>query len=79
MIESVHPRRQPGFLFHKVKLYINGELGLPTRFEAYDWPQHPGASPELVEEYTYRDLRTDVGLRDEDFDPANKGYNFGRF
>ncbi|MEJ7636717.1 MAG: DUF1571 domain-containing protein [Singulisphaera sp.] len=79
MIESIHPRRQPGFLFHKVKLYIDRELGLPTRFEAYDWPRHEGASPELVEEYSYRAVRTDVGLRDEDFDPANKGYSFGRF
>lgn len=79
MIESIHPRRQPGFLFHKVKLYIDSELGLPTRFEAYDWPRHPGASPELVEEYSYRDIRTDVGLRDGDFDPANESYSFGRF
>jgi hypothetical protein len=79
MIESIHPRRQTGFLFHKVTLYIDCELGLPTRFEAYDWPKHPGSPPELVEEYTYRDIRTDVGLSDEDFDPANKGYNFGRF
>jgi len=79
MIESTHPRRQPGFLFHKVKLYIDRELGIPTRFEAFDWPRHAGASPELVEEYCYRDIRTDVGLRDEDFDPANKRYSFGRF
>lgn len=79
MIESIHPRRRPGFLFHKVKLYIDRELGLPTRFEAYDWPRHEGASPELVEEYSYRDVRTDVGLCDEDFDPANKRYSFGRF
>ena len=79
MIESVHPHRQPGFLFHRVNLYIDCELGLPTRFEAYDWPRHPGASPELVEEYAYRDLRLDVGLSDEDFDPANKHYSFGRF
>ena len=56
MIESVHPHRQPGFLFHRVHLYIDCELGLPTRFEAYDWPRHPGASPELVEEYAYQDL-----------------------
>ncbi len=79
LIESIHPHSQSGFLFHKVKLYIDHELGLPTRFEAYDWPTYPGASPELVEEYIYRNVRIDVGLRDEDFDPANRGYSFGRF
>jgi len=40
---------------------------------------HPGAAPELVEEYTYLDLRTDVGLTDRDFDPRNAAYSFGRF
>ncbi|MBV8675618.1 MAG: DUF1571 domain-containing protein, partial [Planctomycetaceae bacterium] len=28
---------------------------------------------------TYLNLRTNVGLRDEDFDPANSQYSFGRF
>jgi hypothetical protein len=79
MIESDHPRHRPHFLFNKVKLYIDHEHGLPIRFEAYDWPRHPGAAPELVEEYTYLDLKTNVGLRDHDFDPSNKHYSFGRF
>ena len=79
MIESVHPQKHPHFLYHIVKLYIDHEHGLPIRFEAYDWPKHSGAGPELVEEYTYLNLRTNVGLRDEDFDPANSQYSFGRF
>ena len=79
MIESVHPQRRPEFLFHKVKVFIDAELGLPIRFEAYDWPTVPGAEPELIEEYTYADLKTDVGLTDADFDPANPRYSFGRF
>jgi hypothetical protein len=79
MIESVHPQRGASFLFHKVKLYIDQEHGLPIRFEAYDWPRHPGAAPELVEEYTYLDLKLNVGLHDRDFDPANQQYSFGRF
>jgi hypothetical protein len=79
VIESVHPRKRPGFLFYMVKLYIDHEHGLPIRFEAYDWPKHAGATPELVEEYTYLNLRTNVGLRDFDFDPANSQYSYGRF
>jgi hypothetical protein len=79
MIESVHPERGANFLFHKVRLYIDQEHGLPIRFEAYDWPRHAGGAPELVEEYTYMDLKLNVGLRDHDFDPANQQYSFGRF
>jgi hypothetical protein len=79
MIESVHPTRQPHFLFHKVRLYIDHAHGLPVRFEGYDWPAHPGAPDELVEEYTYLDLRLNVGLTDLDFDPNNRAYSFGRF
>lgn len=79
LIESTHPRRHPGFLYHTVKLYIDHEHGLPVRFEAYDWPKHAGAAPELVEEYTYRHLRTNVGLQDRDFDTTNPQYAFGRF
>ena len=79
LIESVHPRHRQDFLFHKVKLYIDQEHGLPIRFEAYDWPRHAGQAPELIEEYAYLDLKINVGLRDHDFDPANKQYSFGRF
>ncbi len=79
MIETVHPSRQPNFLFHKVRVYIAQEHGLPIRYEAFDWPARPGVAPELVEEYSYLDLRLNVGLGDRDFDPDNRSYSFGRF
>lgn len=79
MIETVHPGKSPKYLHHKVRLYIDSEHGLPIRFEAYDWPARPGVAAELVEEYTYLDLRTNVGLTDHDFDPHNHSYSFGRF
>jgi hypothetical protein len=79
MIESVHPLPHPNYLFHKVRLYIDHEHGLPIRFEAYDWPKKPGAEPELMEEYSYLDLKTNVGLTERDFDPLNASYSFGRF
>jgi hypothetical protein len=79
MIESTHPSRRSDFLFHKVRLYIDKELGLPIRFEAYDWPKKPGIEPELAEEYTYGELKLNVGLKEIDFDVANSSYSFGRF
>ena len=79
MVESVHTKKSKAFLFHKVNLYLDAEHGLPIRFEAYDWPAQDGGVAPLVEEYTYTHLKLNVGLRDRDFDVANRAYSFGRF
>jgi hypothetical protein len=79
LIESIHPRRQHGFLFHKVRLFIDTELNLPIRFEAYDWPKNHESPAELVEEYSYINLKLNVGLGELDFDTSNRQYSFGRF
>ena len=79
LIETTHPRHEPHFLFYQVRVYIDKEHGLPVRFEAYDWPTCPQAAPALVEEYTYTDLKLNVGLGDVDFDISNAAYAFGRF
>jgi hypothetical protein len=79
MIETTHPRQQPEFLFYRVRLFIDDERGLPIHFEAYDWPSSPLAPAEMVEEYSYSDLKLNVGLSDLDFDVSNSNYAFGRF
>jgi hypothetical protein len=79
MVESVHPRHEPEFQFHKVRLYIDSELNLPIRFEGYDWPREEGGPVDLLEEYSYIDLKLNPGLGEIDFDIANRQYSFGRF
>lgn len=79
LITSTHPEKRPEFLFHEVKVYIDHELGLPVRFEAYDWPHDASGRPVLVEEYSYHDVKLNVGLGDADFHHENKAYSFGRF
>ena len=79
MIESKHPIRRPEFMHHMVRVYIDQELGLPIRFEAFDWAKHAGAEPLLTEEYSYSHLKLNVGLQDIDFDVSNSAYAFGRF
>lgn len=79
MVEEIHPKKDASLLFLKVRIYIDHELGLPIRYEGYGWPNRPGQEPELVEEYTFMNLRTNIGLKDRDFDPANGQYSFGRF
>jgi hypothetical protein len=79
MIESIHPHRRANFHFHKVRLFIDSELNLPIRFEGYDWPKETDGQADLLEEYSYINLRLNVGLGDVDFDIANRHYCFGRF
>lgn len=79
LVEAIHPRQSGDFYFHKVRLFINTDLGFPVRFEGYDWPKSPSHAPELVEEYIYDDIKINVGLSDKDFDVANELYSFGRF
>jgi outer membrane lipoprotein-sorting protein len=79
VIEVTHPNRRQHFLHHKVRVYIDKGLGLPIRFEAYDWPPKGESPANLTEEYTYMNLKLNVGLRDIDFDSANPEYSFGRF
>lgn len=79
LIEAIHPERGPNYVFHKVRLFIDVELGFPVRLEGYDWPREEGGEAELVEEYAYGNLKLNVGLTDQDFDTANQQYSFGRF
>lgn len=79
LLVSTHPERKPGYMFHSVRVYIDQELQVPVRFEAYDWPARPGVAPELVEQYSFSRLQLNVGLNERDFDPSNAQYSFGRF
>jgi len=75
-IEVVHPFPRREFLFHLAKIYVDSEHNLPTRYEAYEWPQEAGGAPVLTEEYTYTNLKLNNGFTDKDFDPNNPEYDF---
>ena len=74
--EVVHPRQRPYFRFHLARVYVDEQLELPIRYEAYTWPSKPGGQPELLEDYCYLDLKLNNGFTDADFSPANPAYNF---
>ena len=63
-------------IFTRLKCFIDKELNIPVRYAAYDWPAAPGEEPPLMEEYVYVNVKLNVGLSDEDFDPANQAYKF---
>jgi hypothetical protein len=78
IIEVVHPVPRRNFLFHKAVIYLDDELNVPIRYEAYSWPKTPGGPPVLDEMYTYLNLRLNVGLTNADFDWNNPAYHFVR-
>lgn len=71
-----HPKRHPNHEFYKARIFVDDELNLPVRYEAYDWPAKEGGKPVLMEEYTYLNLEVNKGYTDADFDPENANYKF---
>lgn len=76
LIELIHEDRRAPYEFHKAQVFIDEELQMPVRYAAYDWPNAPGQSPVLLEEYTYYNVKVNVGLKDIDFDRKNPAYKF---
>jgi hypothetical protein len=76
-VQVVHPVPRRNFRFHLARVYIDDELLIPIRYEAYDWPAEQGGQPVLMEEYTYMNVKVNNGFTDADFDPSNTAYKFG--
>ena len=70
------PVQRPEYEFHIARVFIDDQLQLPIRYAAYTWPAVAGGKPVVLEEYTYMDLKLNVGLTDNDFDPKNPSYAF---
>jgi len=68
-VETVHPDNSDRvFLFYRSVVYFDRENNLPIRVENYDWPKKPGDSAgELVESYSYADLKINLHLKDDVF------------
>ncbi len=54
----------------RAKICFNVKTKMPTRVSTWD------AEDNLVEDYSYADVRLNPGLTDADFDPENADYNF---
>ena len=76
LIQVLHPVPRRNFLFHMARIFVDDELNLPIRYEAYDWPKEAGGPPVLIEQYTYVNLRLNNGFTDADFDVRNPNYQF---
>lgn len=76
ILQVTHPIQQPHYEFHIAQIFMDDEWKIPVRYAAYSWPKKAGEEPEVIEEYTYQNLKFNVGLTDADFDIKNKEYNF---
>ncbi len=69
VIRITHPTKQSGLEFHIANVYVDDELHAPARVDYSTWPSRTGETPPLLAEYTYTDLKMNVGLTDQSFDP----------
>lgn len=76
VIELSHSKPQPEVTYQMTRLYLDATTKLPVRVQNYSFPTRRGGKPELVEDYFYMNLRTNVGLTDIDFDTKNPNYKF---
>lgn len=76
LIEVKHPVPREYFDFHIAQIYLDKEMNVPIRYAAYTWPETEGGKPLLLEEYTYVNMKLNVGLTDAHFDDHNKEYGF---
>ena len=75
-IQVAHPVPRRNFRFNMARVFIDDEMRIPVRFEAYDWPPTTGEPPVLMEEYTYMNVKLNNTFTDADFDTKNTTYKF---
>lgn len=76
VVETIQPRQKRGIEYHITRLYIDKQTNMPVRVEHFGFPRRAGGQAPLVAQYTYWNVKTNVGLRDIDFDTNNPNYGF---
>jgi hypothetical protein len=76
LLQVKHPVKRPQFDFNLAQVFIDDEYQIPIRYAAYGWPEKEGGQPQLLEEYTYLNLKLNPGLAEGEFDHHNPNYKF---
>ena len=53
---------------YKMLVFVDKETKLPVRFEAYDQPKSGSTISELLEAYSYTNVKLNVGLGEATFE-----------
>jgi len=64
------------FEFYLAQIYMDETRLVPIKYASFAWPKSAGQQPELLESYTYENLKLNVELTDDDFDAKNAAYRF---
>ncbi len=75
VVQISYAQKTADVRYQSSRLYIDNATGLPARLQNWEFAAN-GGEPVLVEDYYYSNLKTNVGLKDIDFDPANTAYDF---
>lgn len=75
-VQVVHPVQRSHFYYYLARIFIDEQTSLPVRYECYDWPKKAHGDPELMEQYTYLNVKFNNGFTDEEFDIKNPAYHF---
>ena len=76
VIESTHPQPRRQFPYSMTRVFFDKQTRFPIRAENYGFPKTPGDAAPLLEEFTYENIKVNVGLKDADFDHNNPNYSF---
>ena len=67
-VEVTNLQRREGDQCWRTVLYLDKENRMPVRIECYDWPRQDGPPEgDLIEIFSYINLRFNVGLTEKDF------------
>ncbi len=75
-IQVTHPVQRDYFKYHIARIYVDNERPIPLRYEAYDWAEEEGGKPVLTEEFTFQNVKLNVGFTDAEFRRDNPAYGF---
>ena len=75
VVQITYAKKTKDVRYQSSRLFIDSQTNLPVRMQNWDFGA-AGAKPVLVEDYFYSNLKTNVGLKDVDFDPENPNYDF---
>jgi hypothetical protein len=76
LLEITYPVHEPRTWGYLACVFVDDQWHFPIRVEVYELPLDHGQGPQLVEAYTYLDVKLNNGYSDADFDPKNPQYKF---
>jgi len=76
LLEVTYPVHEPKIWGYLARVFMDKEWKFPIRVEVFELPEERAKGLQLVEEYTYLDLKLNNGYSDADFDRKNRQYKF---